>query len=272
MKAKNIRFYYGIFLSVFTGAVGISFVVQALRILAAGEWAQGAFTREIVGKMLFPVSIPFLIWIAAIIAGFILSVIFPYTSRKTVKVSERLTRNRLLKRLPEGSGAEYEANLKRVHGEKKSRTIVFFACLAVCLACGIAAAVYLLNRSHFNGIKTNDAMFKMFINVAPWLVVAFGCCIGATLFEKYSLNREINALKALIADYKGNTVVAANVTENAVVAKIKSVLSSKYTVWGVRGAVAVFGVTFVILGIFNEGVRDVLIKAINICTECIGLG
>ncbi len=140
------------------------------------------------------------------------------------------------------------------------------------MACGIAAAVYLLNRSHFNGIKTNDAMFKMFINVAPWLVVAFGCCIGATLFEKYSLNREINALKALIADYKGNPVVAANVTENAVVAKIKSVLSSKYTVWGVRGAVAVFGVTFVILGIFNEGVRDVLIKAINICTECIGLG
>ena len=39
-----------------------------------------------------------------------------------------------------------------------------------------------------------------------------------------------------------------------------------------RGAVAVFGVTFVVLGIFNEGVRDVLIKAINICTECIGLG
>lgn len=29
---------------------------------------------------------------------------------------------------------------------------------------------------------------------------------------------------------------------------------------------------FIVLGVFNGGLRDVLIKAINICTECIGLG
>lgn len=272
MKAKNIRLYYGIFLSVFTGVVGLLFVIQAVRILAAGGWVQGAYTREIVGKMLFPVSIPFFIWIAAIIAGFVLSVVYPYAPRRSVKVSERTTRNRLLKRLPEGSGEEYESGLKRVRGEKKSRTIVFFACLAVCLACGIASAVYVFNRKHFTGVVINDAMLNMLINVGPWLLVAFACCIGATLFEKYSLNREINALKTLIANNKGNPVVAANAPQNATVAKIKGVLHSRYTVWGVRGAVAVFGVTFVILGILNEGVRDVLIKAINICTECIGLG
>nr|WP_251616997.1 CD1871A family CXXC motif-containing protein [Pumilibacter muris] len=31
-------------------------------------------------------------------------------------------------------------------------------------------------------------------------------------------------------------------------------------------------VSFIIAGIFNGGARDVLIKAVNICTECIGLG
>lgn len=31
-------------------------------------------------------------------------------------------------------------------------------------------------------------------------------------------------------------------------------------------------VIFIILGIANGGMRDVLFKAINICTECIGLG
>ncbi|MCI8343608.1 MAG: thioredoxin [Clostridia bacterium] len=32
------------------------------------------------------------------------------------------------------------------------------------------------------------------------------------------------------------------------------------------------GVTFIVLGVLNDGMHDVLIKAINICTECIGLG
>lgn len=31
-------------------------------------------------------------------------------------------------------------------------------------------------------------------------------------------------------------------------------------------------VVLIIFGIFNGGMRDVLVKAINICTECIGLG
>ncbi|MDE6585051.1 MAG: thioredoxin [Clostridia bacterium] len=48
--------------------------------------------------------------------------------------------------------------------------------------------------------------------------------------------------------------------------------SSIYFVWGVRGAVAVIAVTFIILGIFNEGMQSVFTKAINICSECIGLG
>ena len=39
-----------------------------------------------------------------------------------------------------------------------------------------------------------------------------------------------------------------------------------------RISVFVLGVLFIVLGMMNGGARDVLIKAINICTECIGLG
>ena len=31
-------------------------------------------------------------------------------------------------------------------------------------------------------------------------------------------------------------------------------------------------ITLIALGVLNGGMRDVLVKAINICTECIGLG
>ena len=39
-----------------------------------------------------------------------------------------------------------------------------------------------------------------------------------------------------------------------------------------RVSVAVIAVTFIIVGALNGGANDVLVKAINICTECIGLG
>lgn len=40
----------------------------------------------------------------------------------------------------------------------------------------------------------------------------------------------------------------------------------------VRRAVFLLAAALIITGILNGGMRDVLIKAINICTECIGLG
>ena len=40
----------------------------------------------------------------------------------------------------------------------------------------------------------------------------------------------------------------------------------------VRRVMLVFAIVFVVLGIFNGSMKDVLVKAINICSECIGLG
>ena len=39
-----------------------------------------------------------------------------------------------------------------------------------------------------------------------------------------------------------------------------------------RGALYLAAAVLVILGILNGGLRDVLAKAVKICTECIGLG
>ena len=39
-----------------------------------------------------------------------------------------------------------------------------------------------------------------------------------------------------------------------------------------RLILAVLAIAFLILGVKNGGARDVFVKAVNICTECIGLG
>ena len=54
--------------------------------------------------------------------------------------------------------------------------------------------------------------------------------------------------------------------------EIKTVANNRITVWVVRGIVIVIGVSFIIAGALNGGADDVVTKAINICTECIGLG
>lgn len=272
MKAKQIRLYYGIFLSMFTCIMGVLFIVQAVSILADGGWIQGAFTREIVAERLFPISIPFYIWIAAVAAGLVLSYLYPVKTRSVNKISERATQKRLSLRLPQGVGEEYEKQIKQIATEKRSRTIVYGVCATLCFASAIACAVYLLTPANYTANSINGAMLNVLINAGPWILVAFACCIGMTLYEKFSLLREITVLKALISSNKGNPVIKADTVPPEIFVKIKTVLSSKYAVWGIRGGVAVIAVTFIFLGIFNEGARDVLIKAINICTECIGLG
>ncbi|MBQ6048114.1 MAG: thioredoxin [Oscillospiraceae bacterium] len=44
------------------------------------------------------------------------------------------------------------------------------------------------------------------------------------------------------------------------------------TLKAVRICLLVLAITLIIHGIFNGSMRDVLFKAVRICTECIGLG
>lgn len=39
-----------------------------------------------------------------------------------------------------------------------------------------------------------------------------------------------------------------------------------------RAALLAFALVLIVLGVLNGGLRDVFVKAANICTECIGLG
>ena len=272
MKAKKIRFYYGIFLSVFTAVLGVAFIAVAISILSDGNWAQGAYSRDIVAERLFPVSIPFYIWIAAIIAGFVLSLVYPYKDKAVKIPQEGATLRRLSARIPEGSGEVYDGEMKRVREENRNRLIVYIVCAAICFACAVASAVYLLQPANFKGLAANDAMFNMMLWVLPCVVVALLSCVGMTLFEKYSQLREINTIKRLISSYKGNPVIKVDKKPNKVLAALNKFFSNKYTLIGIRSGVATIAVIFIILGIFNDGAQSVLIKAINICTECIGLG
>ena len=125
--------------------------------------------------------------------------------------------------------------------------------------------VYLINPAHFadqnniNGEVINAVLF-----VLPWVIGAFVCALGVFAFENYALDKRLDLVKKAVAANAKNLQKPQE--QSAALSENKKLLT------GLRIGLLAVGVALFVIGIFNGGLNDVLIKAINICTECIGLG
>lgn len=256
-KTEKIRLCYGIFLSALTVLVGLMFIIEAAQLyysrLGSGE---DIYTREIVGQRLALMMIPVGIWIAAIVAGFVLSVIYPVRSCAR-KRDPRDTVALLSRRIPKSGDGEERAQYRRY---QIYRTVGYCVSAAICVAAAIASAVYLLNTAHFPAKDVTAEVLQMLKNVLPWIGAAFVGCIAAALWDRGCAKKQLPLVKTILRQ------------GGAAAPESQSIVFPKNAVWAIRLSLLVVGIVFVGLGIWNGGAHDVLIKAINICTECIGLG
>ncbi len=264
-NTEKIRKIYAIAIGIFVVAMGITLICVAAEIYYSGRGTGVIFTREIVARRLQAMAIPFIFLIGAIAVG----AIFPLYEVKAKFSSENAVRL-LSSKLPEGgNGEEYEAAAANHKKLKNIQLGLWIGESAILLGCTIAVLCYMLNTAHFLSVNITNEIFKMVQNVLPWIAAAFITLIAATIANGYISSKLLKEIKTLIKN--GNGTVATP-SENKFVATIKNVLSKDLTLWIVRGIIFAVAVTFIILGIFNGGAHDVLVKAINICTECIGLG
>ena len=148
-------------------------------------------------------------------------------------------------------------------------------------ACMVPVAVFVLNGDHFpaDPEKMIAGLARVLI---PWTGVGIGCLmIKAALLEK-SFCRETDAAKTLITSQKA----AEHTIEDAEIMAAKHTIEDADTMTAGAGNAAHRGnrqvvlqtvflaaaVVLILIGIYNGSSQDVLIKTINICTECIGLG
>ena len=89
-----------------------------------------------------------------------------------------------------------------------------------------------------------------------------GVCIAYVYVESASIERQIGLVKAAIAESSASLSKVAPKNRKSY---------SKITLC-IRVTLAVLALAFIVAGILNGGMADVLAKAIAICTECIGLG
>lgn len=139
-------------------------------------------------------------------------------------------------------------------GEENLRKKICLGTAAVVAVCAAISLVYLTNRDHFTSWDLETVMGQMLAHTLPWIIVSFAAAIVASFLCRRSMEREIGMLKGI----SGNKAPEAAAKPSCV----------PY----IRIALYVAAIVLIVLGINNGGMRDVLIKAINICTECIGLG
>lgn len=274
---KTVRLCYGIALSLMTAVTGALFIWQTLDIYLSG--GSRPFTREIVLERLNRIAPAFWIWVVMVAVGFIIWEVFAVSYKRAPLKDDCYALRRLKKRVPEKVGESGLASLKAVKRGELINLIVKLCAAALCLA-GVAYGIaYLATASNFPKTDVNGEMLNMAAHLAPCVFAALLILCGVTLYLSISAKKQLPHVKQLIASAKAdekNGVEAVYVTGNTAVADLygrwKALSNHKYFILGVRIAIAVFAVTFIILGIVNGNMRAILIKAINICTECIGLG
>lgn len=267
-QGARIRLIYGVIFGVLSAVCAVLLIYTVWSIYLGG--GEQPFTREITGERLRAISAPLWLWIALVIVGLVLWEVFPPEGKKKYGQDVRYTLYRLRKKLPVSAEGDLLADAAAVAKYDRIRRIVWGVVAAVCTVFAAAGLAYLLDFSHFSADDSNREMINAAINVLPFAVCAFALCTGAGIYDKYSAGRELPHMKRLIALGK-KTEPALNAFQRAYYTAVAAGENER-TVWVVRGALAVTGIVFVILGVYNGGAGDVLAKAINICTECIGLG
>ncbi len=268
---KTVRLVYKIAFSVISAVCAALLIAMVCQIYFGG--GDRPYTREIMGEHLRAIAAPLIIWIALILAGFVLWEIFPPEDEKKNSLGARYTLFRLRKKLPvkvEGELLGEQAALERL---EKIRKIVWYVCAGVCAVLAAAGLSYLLNFNNFIQTQSDyvtQEIISATIFVLPFIVCAFALCIGVVIYDGKSAKRELEYTKKLL---KSGVKSEKQLTKfQTVLNNILGAIESERGIWISRGVVALVGVAFVIIGIADGGATDVLVKAINICTECIGLG
>lgn len=151
-----------------------------------------------------------------------------------------------------------------MRGEERRRRIARGVCAGICAGCAAMVARYLVNPANFTSRELEPVIGRMLSHIAPWIFAGFACAILCECVRGRSFRREIElaARSPERASFKNaQTDSGASREKRARLAKTAA-----------RAAMFALAVALLALGAANGGMRDVLVKAINICTECIGLG
>ena len=254
-------------LSVITSALlvvtGILFIVSCVGIYKLGD---RPFTVENISAAFSRINVPVYITLAVVVINAVISLVCAKneTFPKTLVHKDKLL-SKLEAKL-DRSKCSADA-LAAIEKEKKLRKMTVCIAALLCTAAAGVILAYAFNFTNF-GEDYNQSVVALSLLVLPLFLVAAGICLAASIISSESTNRQISTVKSAIAD----GAKAQSTNSSTTNASQKSTKSFSRVLLYTRLGVMAIALVFIVLGIVNGGMADVLSKAINICTECIGLG
>lgn len=237
-------------------------LVILLSTSAVGIWREGSarkaehpmesiYTPEIAAEKFAPIAPLFFVGVGLMIVGLVLGA-KDENAEKPVKDAE-LDRDLLAARI-----AEPSVSMTAERRTQKRLLLTGWALFAICM---IPILVYLLNPGHFPEADMEGMFFALLRVLLPWTAVGLGVLMVTSTLREKSVLREIRAARECLKEEKAAGIEA----------EIKSADPPKKTAI-LQAVFIVAAVIFIIAGVLNGSARDVLYKAITICTECVGLG
>lgn len=239
---------YSIILAIFCVAAGVCLIFGCLSVYNTGEYSRAA-----VANAFAKIAIPVYAFVLLAVAGAFL----PITEKRAKNDNSQAVFLMLYEK--KNFDACDEGLKNAVVAQRQKRKKASLICAAVCTVSAVVFLAYALNASHFQA-DINTSVINAVCVLLPCLALAFATGLAVSLFNKKSIAREVALLKT-----------APNAEGNAKNAE-KPCNNSQNTVKLVRAVLVLAAAVLTVYGYFTGGFEDVLTKAVNICTECIGLG
>ena len=275
--------------------IAVLLAVAAVRIFldgsayqAAGHPSEWIYTREKVTAALMPILPLFLLSFAMTVYSLVKD-IKDEEADKPVQDVER-ARDLVCARV-----AQPSEEMAKERGLQKKLLLGGWIGFAVCM---IPILLYITNGAHFaltDAEGLDHSIVSMIAYVVPWTVLGLACLIVTTVLQGKSMQREADAATALMKEAAAakaaeaakagaeSAKTAEAPSADAESAKAPSASKAAAPLYNtspetahrrviIRRVLLVAAVIFVVLGVQNGSMKDVLVKAIRICTECVGLG
>lgn len=254
-KESTMRMHriYNILFSIVIIIAGICLIIGVLTIYNSGDQP---FSRESVAATFSTIAFPVYLTLVMAVISFVWEILSPSDKETNPKTKDypAMLSNLYEKKDFSNGDSSIQDNIKALWKNRKMHIVIRTIVLVVCSAIFL---FYALNSANFHQSEINSSMINAMKVLVPCSLISFAYALFVAIHNEKSIQQEMELVKKLPS-------LQISV-EDEIVGEEKQL--SPY-----RNAILTAAIILVVYGFLNGGTIDVLAKAINICTECIGLG
>lgn len=254
MTKKRIHQIYSILLSLVLIVTGICLIAACVGIYRSGD---RPFSPEAVSAAFGRIALMVYLSLAMLVAGFVWNLCSPTPGQRKKAITQPAhTLQKLHAKLAEDRCEP--VLLTDIRSQQSQRHFWQGVVTGELVVSTAMVIYYCTDPSHFDSQNINASMVRAVLYLAIWLAIPFATGLWVSAFNSSSIRKETELVKAAIA---------AGAVQTPETGSAKS-----FPLHIFRFAILGFAIAICLYGFFAGGTADVLTKAVNICTECVGLG